>query len=491
MSFYTDVLHRPARAIARVVIPSDQPDFLTATKFVNILIKGGVVVHHATAPFTASGKTYPAGSYVVKTAQPFRAHVMDMFEPQDHPNDIPYPGGPPRPPYDVTGYNPAYSMGIVFDRILDGFEGPFEKVADAIKPLPGRFTAAPQGGAYVISAQVNDAFVALNRLLQANQGVSRAARTFNAGGRSHPAGSIIAPATATTSGILQKAAAEKGLTIDAIDSVPAGDRATVPVRPVRVGLWDTYGGSMPSGHVRWLLEQFEFPFQVVFPRRWMRQPCEQVRRAHLRRRAIPMRDGTGEAAAAGKHPREFANGSSVSVSRTVPELRKFVEAGGRLIAIGSSTAIGYHLGLPIRNALVERGAAVESMPLPSEKFFIPGSILEARVDTSHPLAYGLSDRVNVFFDDSPSFAVPDATSRAVVPVAWFDRRHCSRAVGVGQQPWIRRCRSSMRRSEGTSAVWAGNRLAGAAARHVQVPVQRDLFAVATNVTGGRCWVTSV
>ena len=41
---------------------------------------------------------------------------MDMFEPQDHPDDIPYPGGPPRPPYDVTGYNLSYSMGITYDR---------------------------------------------------------------------------------------------------------------------------------------------------------------------------------------------------------------------------------------------------------------------------------------------------------------------------------------------------------------------------------------
>ena len=55
-------------------------------------------VHRATAPFTVGGKSYPAGSYVVKTAQAFRPHVLDMFEPQDHPDDIPYPGGPPTPP---------------------------------------------------------------------------------------------------------------------------------------------------------------------------------------------------------------------------------------------------------------------------------------------------------------------------------------------------------------------------------------------------------
>ena len=84
-------------------MPSDQPDFPTATKFVNTLIKAGVVVDRATAPFTVGGKQYPAGSYVVKTAQPFRAHVLDMFEPQDHPTTSRIRAAPPRPPYDIAG----------------------------------------------------------------------------------------------------------------------------------------------------------------------------------------------------------------------------------------------------------------------------------------------------------------------------------------------------------------------------------------------------
>ena len=54
---------------------------------------------------------------------------MDMFEPQDHPDDIPYPGGPPRPPYDATGYNLAYSMGVKFDRILDALRRPVREAA--------------------------------------------------------------------------------------------------------------------------------------------------------------------------------------------------------------------------------------------------------------------------------------------------------------------------------------------------------------------------
>src|SRR3954454_21313623 len=171
-AIYNNVLHDPKMRDPRgFIVPSDQPDFLTATKFVNTLIKAGVFVDRATAPFTVAGKQYPAGSYVVKAAQPFRAHVMDMFEPQDHPDDIPYPGGAPRPPYDVTGYNIAYSMGIQYDRILDGFDGPFEKIADLAPTPKGSVAAAPNGGGWLLSHQVNDAFVAVNRLLKANEEV--------------------------------------------------------------------------------------------------------------------------------------------------------------------------------------------------------------------------------------------------------------------------------------------------------------------------------
>jgi hypothetical protein len=189
---------------------------------------------------------------------------------------------------------------------------------------------------------------------------------------------------------------------------------------VRIGLWDMYGGSMPSGWTRWLLEQFEFPFEVVFPK--------TLDAGDLASRydvlifvdgAIPMRDvgGTGQPAA-DSIPAEFRDWlGTVTVSRTVPELRKFVEAGGRILAIGSSTSLGYHFGLPIRNALVDGD---DGGTLPAEKFYIPGSLLEARVDASHPLAFGIADPVNIFFDDSPAFRLlPDAAARGVKSVAWF------------------------------------------------------------------------
>ena len=160
------------------IIPSDQPDFGTATRFVNTLIKTGITIQRATAPFTVDGKNYPANSYVVKTAQAFRPHVMDMFEPQDHPDDIPYPGGPPTPPYDSTGYTLAFQMGVKFDRILDGLQRPVRE-ADGIREGAGRqdHDAQQRRPATTSATRPTTASSSINRLLTAGEDVSWLQRT--------------------------------------------------------------------------------------------------------------------------------------------------------------------------------------------------------------------------------------------------------------------------------------------------------------------------
>jgi zinc carboxypeptidase len=422
-NLYTSVLHDPSMRDPRgYILPSDQPDFLTATKFVNVLIKAGVSVLRATAPFAVNARQYQAGSYVVKAAQPFRAHVMDMFEPQDHPDDIPYPGGPPRPPYDATGYNLSYSMGVKYDRILDAFDGPFERLADVVAPPPGRVTQAPSGGGYLLSHQVNDAFVAVNRLLKAGEDVYWLKSPASANGKTFAPGAMYIPAKASTLAVLQKLASDKGLKFDTVAARPPGD--TMKLKQVRIGLWDQYGGSIPSGWTRWLLEQFEFPFEVVFPKTFDDGSLSSKYDVLiLVDGAVPMRDGGfgGAQPPPATIPAEFRDWlGRVSVSRTVPELKKFVEEGGTLLTIGSSTAMGYHLGLPVRNALTERVDGVER-PLPDEKFYVPGSILQARVDNTNPLAYGLETTVDIFFDHSEAFRLlPDAELKGVKAVAWID-----------------------------------------------------------------------
>lgn len=130
--FYDSVMKDPQLRDPRgYIIPSDQPDFPTAVNFLNALIRTGVIVQKAKSEFSVGGKKYPANSYIVKTNQAFRPHILDLFEPQDHPNDFQYPGGPPVAPYDAAGWTLAYQMGVKFDRILDAFDGPLKRILRA------------------------------------------------------------------------------------------------------------------------------------------------------------------------------------------------------------------------------------------------------------------------------------------------------------------------------------------------------------------------
>ncbi|MDB4900120.1 MAG: peptidase carboxypeptidase, partial [Gemmatimonadetes bacterium] len=264
VKYFTDVLHAPARRDARgYILSADQPDFLTATKFVNTLRHVGVKVHRATSSFTVNGKQYPAGSYVVKSAQPFRPMVLDSFEPQDHPNDFAYPGGPPKRPYDNAGYTLAYQMGVKFDRILDGFDGPFEEIKGLATPPAGRVTAENARG-YLVSHATNDAFIAVNRALKAGAEVYILNSPLSANGRSYPAGTFYIGATSATTSMLTQLARDNGVNADGTTAAPGSDAKRL--HPVRIALWDQYGGSMPSGHTRWLFEQYEFPFEIIYPK---------------------------------------------------------------------------------------------------------------------------------------------------------------------------------------------------------------------------------
>ena len=430
VKYYEGIFDKDARDPRGYIIPADQPDFLTATKFVNALLESGVAVHRATAEFTAAGKAYPQGSYVVLTAQAFRPHVLTMFEPQDHPHDIPYPGGPPRPPYDAAGWTLAYQMGVVFDRIQDGFSGPFQRIPDVIKPDAGVFGTKPVVAGYVLDRRVNDTFVAVNRLLKAGQDVIWLEEGFEADGKMWPAGTIFVPGTAWAVTVLRQAAEEIGLNVVSVGAAP--NAGSIKIEPARIGLWDTYGGSMASGWTRWLLEQFEFPYELVFA------PALDAGNLNAKfdvlifpggsipRPAAPGQEETGFRGAQMPTPANIPDMykdriGRVTAEKTIPELRKFVEAGGTILALDTAAVLAYHFGLPLTNALVEKSPDGTETPLGSEKFYVPGSILRARLDNSHPLAHGMPDTVDVFFDNTPSFALPpDAGLKGVRPVMWFD-----------------------------------------------------------------------
>ncbi|WP_255462485.1 M14 family metallopeptidase [Granulicella sp. WH15] len=424
---YNTVLHDPAMRDPRgYIISADQPDFPTATKYINTLMKTGIEVEQATAAFDVAGKHYPAGSYVVLTAQAFRPEILDQFEPQDHPNDFPYPGGPPNRPYDTTGWTLAYQMGVKFDRVLDPFTGPFELIkTDLAKPLPGTIagvSGTPAG--YLVSHEYNDAYTLTNRLLKAGQPVYWLKSATSAGGKQLPPGALWLPYSADTAKLLDTAVKTLGINAFAVAQAPTGE--AIQVHPIRVGLVDQYGGSMPSGWIRWLFEQFEFPFTVVYPQ------TLDAGNLHDKFDVLVFADGSIHAGG-GRGGRGFGQLApedvpaefrpwlgNITPEKTIPQLEAFVKDGGSLLAIGGSTSIASFLKLPLKDAPTEIVKGKEEA-VPPERFYIPGSLLKARVNSADPLAYGVPAKVVFDFDHSPSFQLsPDAQIKGLRTVAWYD-----------------------------------------------------------------------
>ena len=425
-SLYETILHDPKLRDPRgYIIPSDQADFATATKFVDTLIKNGITVMKATSSFPVNGKTYQVGSYVVKTAQAFRPHILDMFEPQDHPNDFAYPGGPPNRPYDITGWTLAIQMGVQYDRIQDGFEGPFEKVEGLLPPPEEPVTGPANPAGWLISHKQNDSFVVVNRLLKANCDVYWMNKDIENMGT----GAVWVPASPAAKQIITISAKELGVGAMGLATAPVG--AAMKLKPIRIGLYDQYGGIMPSGWTRWILEQYEFPFQVVYPQTLDAGDLKSKFDVLVFVDGAARLSANGGGRGGGGGGRGGGNSESVpdeykdrvgriSADKTMPQIRKFIESGGDVVTIGSSTSMAEVLGLPVKNYLTEMGPDGRERALPADKFYVPGSLLKISVDNTNPLAYGMPDKVDVFYDSSPVFKMsPDAGQKKVNSVGWF------------------------------------------------------------------------
>jgi hypothetical protein len=433
-ALYKEVLHDPVFRDPRgYIVPSDQVDFSTATKFINTLLKNGVTVMRASADFTVAGNKYPKDSYVVKAAQAYRPHILDMFEPQDHPDDFKYPGGPPIPPYDVTGYTLAYQMGVQFDRVMEAFDGPFVPITtDLVTPPPGTIAGATgKFAGYLVSHQINDGFILTNRLLKAKLPVFWIKTESTVGGKDLGAGAIWIPESAAAKKIVDEATAKLGITAYAMADAPKG--AMMALKAPRIALYDQYGGLMPTGWARYEFEQFEFPYTVVYPQEL------DAGKLHDKYDVLILPDGAVSATlfVGGMNRSAFSNRQPAadkvpadvrpllgvfSKEKTVPALDAFVKDGGEIITIGSSNRLSELLALPVRSALTEIGPDGKDRELPGEKFYIPGSLIKAHVDSNNPVAFGMPSNVDMFFDRSPAFHLsPDAGIHGATVIAWYGR----------------------------------------------------------------------
>jgi hypothetical protein len=207
-------------------------------------------------------------------------------------------------------------------------------------------------------------------------------------------GAIYVAPTREARDVLSRAAHDLGVSVTAVAEAPRD--LALKLRPRRVGLWDQYGGTASSGWIRWVLERYEFPFEVVYPQRIDAGDLASKYDVLILPDEAELKRLDRSAADA---PPEYHDRTGVLTrDRSIPALRQFVQSGGTIVLIGQAASLS-----PLLGAEVERWSAEAAARTPG--FSVPGSILRLQVDPTAPVAFGYEPEVDVFFDNGPVFRV--------------------------------------------------------------------------------------
>jgi len=237
-----------------VVVPKAQRDPVAAAKLLQLVQAQAGEVSVADAPFTAGGREYPAGTYVMLLAQPHGRFIKDLLEPQKYP-DIrwPFATAPIDRPYDVTAWSLGMLMGV--DTIF--VDRPFEATLTLAKgdvQAPGRQGQRDRPDLRA-AARAERSATAMNRLFKEGAEIGWARDEITVNGRTFAPGAIVVnkakPAT------MAKIAEELKIPVEAA-AVTATNR--LAIKAPRIALFEPWGGNMDAGWTRLLLEQHEFPY---------------------------------------------------------------------------------------------------------------------------------------------------------------------------------------------------------------------------------------
>jgi hypothetical protein len=410
------------------VIPAEQRDPFETSELLDILRIGEVEIHKAQAVFTAGGKQYASGSWVVKVAQPYGAFAKTMLERQKYPDLRLFPGGPPKAPYDVTAHTLWMLMGVDVDEIAEPFEANLVEVTKA--ELRGHvFPPAPKW-AYVVPPESNAGFIAAAKLQAAKVPVFRAAAAFSVADKAFAPGTWIVPPSAEATRILQEAARTTGLPVAAANQAVGVDAYRLKPE-TRIGLWRA-ANNMPAGWMKWLFEQYGFNHRAI-------SSADFSGDLSALYDTIVLPEGTSrDTIVRGLDParndKEWSWAYGVGDAGW-KKLGDWVRNGGTLVAIGSAVETARALlDLPIEPVLPAarrgRGAApADARPSdpnqvlrdafssptrldavlrdrvidPTTLFYCPGSLLQNEFNTAHPVGFGMPAQWPVFFESDQAY----------------------------------------------------------------------------------------
>ena len=362
------------------VIPDAQWNKGEDLELVNILRLGGVEIERATSAFEVAGKEYGPGTFIVPTAQPFRAYVEDLLDVQMYPDRRRGPDGAPETPYDLAGWTLPMQMGVHVAKIDTVFYVETEPVTGPVQNDPGEVIG--QGPRYVFSNRPNRNAKAALALLQQGARVSWLTESIEANGENWLPGSFVVERSRD----LEDIARLFGTTF--VGDV--GSLETEALASPRIGLYKSWVSNMDEGWTRWLLESYGFEADTLHD--------ADIRSGELNSYDVILLPSQSSGSLLRGHdtglmPEEYTGGLGLEGALA---LKSYVERGGTVVALdAASDFVIDQFGLPIENVVRE---------VRPQSFFIPGSLVRIEVDSSSVLGYGMESEAAASFSRSRAFA---------------------------------------------------------------------------------------
>ena len=372
------------------VIPSQQRDYPTTLRLIEMLHFGRAEIHQATEAFVADGMNYPAGSFVILVAQPYRPYVLNMLGERE------YPAGVPFRLLDNASHALPMQMGVAFSQI----DEPFEASLELLSGVPDPDVMAPPSTPYVVlDARENAAYAVTFALLELNADVYRATATVETEESQLPPGSFIVDNAPRVRDALPalleqwRASVHPLADMSGVESVALG----LP----RIGLYQSFtpNGNMDEGWTRFVFDDHGIPFTTLY---------NEDMRGNLNARydvivfadenPTVIRTGLPEPGALsypserGAFPPEYQGGIG---DDGIAALEDFVADGGVLVALDNAGPLfAQSFNLPVRNPL---------QGLSDSEFFVPTSLLRLEVDNTSTVGYGMPTEAAALFFRSVAY----------------------------------------------------------------------------------------
>lgn len=411
-----DVLKGKTIAPYFYILPENQKDQSELVDLVNLMKEHGINVYKLKSDIIINNRTFYKNDIVIPLAQPFRAFIKEVMEKQVFPLRHYLPGKEPIRPYDISSWSLPLHRGIESIEI-NTYDNKIENNLEIIEKTFTLNDYKTKDSKYVVLLSTNNhsykAAFSINKLKEI---VYRNSKEIKKTDTTISAGSFIFANNKNTENIIK----ELNFKPLYIENLPEN---LENVKFPKIGLVETFRHDMDAGWTRFIFDSYNIPFTVINPHNIEKLDLSQFT-VIIFPNSNPDVLMTGKSKFNGEsmpsnYPPEFAKGMGATGFQN---LTKYIVNGGKIIAWGESVKL-FDTTFKVKNNNEEEEFRLPFTDLTSQMAtkgnYVPGSLVKLNLIENHPLTYGLSKQIGIFYRGRHSFntSIPSFdTDRKVIGV---------------------------------------------------------------------------